>query len=247
MSRLNRTRFGNREISFTIVRTNRRKTVGIYVDPQSGIIVRSPRFLRIAEIREVVKKKAKWIIEKQRLLKNLGHAGTAREFISEETFPYLGREYRLKVTKTDSKREETCKLINGKFVVNIDKHSAGNGAENAVRRVLENWFQERAAHKIGDRVRLYAQQTGRWPKRIEIKNHRSRWGSCSHDGVLRFNWKIIMAPLSLLDYVVVHELCHLIHLNHSPRFWKKVEAIIPDYISTRKKLREYSLQTEEVF
>jgi predicted metal-dependent hydrolase len=88
---------------------------------------------------------------------------------------------------------------------------------------------EHAKEKIRERVDRFAQQIGRWPANIEVKNQERRWGSWSHKGNIRFNWKIIMAPISVMDYVIVHELCHLIHSHHSTEFWQKVQSIIPDY------------------
>ncbi len=114
-------------------------------------------------------------------------------------------------------------------------------SKKTVRMTLIKWYLERSEEKIPERVELYARQIGKWPERVEIKNHKRRWGSCSQNGIVRFNWKIIMAPVTILDYVIVHELCHLIHQHHSSQFWQKVEAIIPDYAKRRERLREYSL------
>ena len=108
---------------------------------------------------------------------------------------------------------------------------------------LINWYLERASEKLPQRVKFYARHIGIMPKRIEIKSHKSQWGSCSYDGVIRFNWKIIMTPVPVVDYVVVHELCHLIYRNHSPLFRQKVQTIIPDYIKRRNILKEYSPRT----
>lgn len=216
--------------------------MGIYIDPKAGVVVRSPQFLKADRILEILKKKARWIIEKQELVRNQSHLGSAKEFVSGEAFPYLGKQYRLKVIKFALKEEGKCKLINGRFLAEINADLNSERIKSTVRETLMDWYSERAKEKIPERVRLYARQIGKWPERVEIKNHKRRWGSCSHNGIVRFNWKIIMAPVTILDYVIVHELCHLIHQHHSAQFWQKVQAIMPDYTKRRHNLREYSLQ-----
>jgi predicted metal-dependent hydrolase len=245
MSEMNHIQYGNRKIIFKIVRSNRRKTVGIYIDPETGVIIRVPHFLRVDEISEIVKKRAQWIIKKQGVIKNHNHLNSVKEFVSGEAFPYLGRQYRLKVEKSILEKEECCKLINGRFLVEINRQLDGKRVKGIVKMALMNWYLERAYEKIPERVKLYAHQIGMRPKAVEIKNYKRQWGSCSHhNGVIRFNWKIIMAPVTILDYVIVHELCHLIYSNHSAQFWEKVQTIIPDFIMKRNRLRAYSLQIE---
>ena len=125
-------------------------------------------------------------------------------------------------------------------MVTINQNVNGKRAKEAVKRALLNWYINRGKEKIPERVLLYACQIGTWPQRVEIKSHKTRWGSCSQDGTIRFNWKIIMATITVLDYVIVHELCHLIHPHHSPKFWQKVQTVIPDFMTRRNKLKAYS-------
>jgi len=242
MSKISHIHYGHRSIAFKIERSYRRKTVGIYVFRQSEVLVRAPQFLEVDRIKEIIRKKAQWIIKKQELLENRIQACFLKEFVSGESFPYLGRNYRLKVIKFPSNTDEGCKLINGRFLVETNGDSGGEETRRAVRKILEDWYFERAKQKIPARVELYAHKIGMWPKKVEIKNHKRLWGSCSSNGVVRFNWKIIMAPITIVDYVIVHELCHLVYQLHSAEFWHKVETIIPDYAKRRKKLREYSFQ-----
>ena len=234
--------YGNREIVFKIKRSNRRKTVGIHIDPEKGVIVHSPQFLRVDEISEIVRKRAQWIIEKRKFVRNQSQLNSVKEFVSGETFPYLGRKYRLKVKKSASGKEECCSLINGRLLVQIERELDGKGVKEIVRKALIKWYLEHAHEKIPQRVKLYARQMGAWPERVEIKSYKRQWGSCSHNGVIRFNWKIITAPVTILDYVIVHELCHLIYPNHSAQFWEKLQTIIPNYKNRRNKLKEHSLQ-----
>jgi predicted metal-dependent hydrolase len=234
--------YGNKKIRFKIERSNRRKTVGIYIDPKEGVLIRTPLFLKANDIDEIVRKRARWIIEKQELMKNIDQLYSFKEFVSGEGFPYLGRRYRLKVIRSASEKEGQCNLINGRFMVEIDRALNGKRYTRTVKKALITWYEKHAKEKLLERVKLYASQMGTWPERIEIKNHKRRWGSCSHDRIVRLNWKIIMAPMTILDYVIVHELCHLIHPHHSAQFWQKVQTIIPDYATRRDKLKEISFQ-----
>ena len=242
MSKMSYIKYGNKKIFFKIERSHRRKTVGIYVSPKEDVVVRAPKFVKVDKIKEIVRKRARWIIEKQELLKNHSYLGSVKEFVSGEAFPYLGKQYRLKVIKSSTEKEEKCKLINGRFLVGINGNLNSEKIKRVAKKTLIEWYLERANEKIPERVNLYAHQIGKWPAKVEIKDHRRRWGSCSRDGIVRFNWKIIMAPVTILDYVIVHELCHLIHQHHYAQFWQKVQTIIPDYAKRRDRLREYSLQ-----
>jgi predicted metal-dependent hydrolase len=242
MSEIGHIHYGQRSITFKIERSHRRKTVGIYVFPQSEVLVRAPEFLKADRIKEIIRKKAQWIIKKQELLKNQIQPYFPKEFVSGESFPYLGRNYRLKVVKSPANVNEGCKLINGRFLVETNRDSGGEETRSAVRKILEDWYVERAKQKIPERVELYAGRIGKWPKKVEIKNHKRIWGSCSSNGVVRFNWKIIMAPVTMVDYVIVHELCHLVYPHHSRLFWQKMGTILGDYAKRRQRLKHYSLQ-----
>src|SRR3990167_380363 len=169
---MNSIQYGNRKIIFKIERSNRRKTVGIYINPSADVVVYSPLFLEVSKIEEIVRKKARWIIKKQELIKNQRHPGSSKEFVSGEAFLYLGRQYRLKVIRSVSEKEESCKLINGRFLANINSHLNGERVKESVRQALVDWYLNRAQEKIPERVKLYARQMGKWPERVEIKNHK---------------------------------------------------------------------------
>jgi predicted metal-dependent hydrolase len=238
--------YGNRRINFEIKRGNRKKTVAIHVNPMAPITVLSPRWLDEEKIRMIVRKKVGWIIQKQEQIKNNRDSNPVKEFVSGESFPYLGRHYRLKVIKASSDIEGNCRLVNGRFLVEVNGNSGGKRDRVTVKRTLINWYLEHAEEKIGERVNRFAQQIGKWPANIEVKNQERRWGSCSRIGVIRLNWKIIMAPISVIDYVIVHELCHLIYPHHSTQFWQKVQSIIPDYKRRREWLKRFSLQIDNL-
>jgi predicted metal-dependent hydrolase len=111
-------------------------------------------------------------------------------------------------------------------------------AQHRARSAFENWYRVQAKAVLTERVHFYARQYGLQFKRIGITSARTRWGSCSPDGALNFSWRLILAPMDAVDYVVVHELVHTIFHDHSRQFWKKVDTIMPDYRERKKWLRQ---------
>lgn len=235
--------WGGKTIQYGIKRGKRKKSVAICVGREAKVTVWAPRYLDEEKIQGIVGKKARWIIEKQESIRAAQSLNPPKEFVSGETFLYLGRRYRLEVRK--SARKENCKLIHGRLRAEIGSGSEEKEVKGRVRRVLLVWYFERAAERIRERMDLLAPRVGKWPQSMEIKDHKARWGSCSPSGVVRFNWRIIMAPLPVVDYVIVHELCHLLHHHHSHRFWQKVESILPDYQKRQAVLRKSNLTFEE--
>jgi len=241
---MNCIQFGDRKINFTIQRGKRKKTVAIHVDHMTTITVSAPQYLNEEKIRMIVQKKARWILDKQEQMERKKHDNPVKEFVSGESFPYLGKNYRLKVIPSSEDTETKCNLINGRFLIELNGKSDSNSERASVKKVLVDWYVEHAKETIAEGVERFAQQLGRWPRSIKIKNQKKQWGSCSGNGIVRFNWKVIMTPISVLDYVLVHELCHLFYHHHSAQFWQKVQSIIPDYKKKRDLLKECSYQME---
>jgi len=224
---------GDMKINYKIVRSNR-KTMGLIVDPDEGVIIRSPKNVSEEKIKEVVKKKSSWLLQKLDKVAEIKPAPTPLEFMSGEKLMYLGRRYRLKV-KEYNKKKVKVKFYQGMFIVkepiNLDKR------REVIRDKIIAWYRQQADHKIKERVDKYKGKIGVDPNMIRVKKQKKRWGSCSSKGNLNFNWKLIMAPMSIVDYLVIHELVHLKHSNHSREFWQTVEAVIGDYEQRQEWLR----------
>ncbi|AZL85001.1 M48 family peptidase [Aliivibrio salmonicida] len=218
-----------------IERTSRRKTASIKVE-EGKVIVVVPRKLDLERIEKLITDKHQWIIEKIALNQHATPMN-AREYVSGEAFPYLGRNYRLKVVAGDLTQ---TKLIAGRILVTVPdpKHQP-----QYINRALVNWYKRNAEKKIREKVHRYAPMVGVETAVIRIKEFKSRWGSCTPYGDLEFNWLIMQAPNRVVDYVVIHELCHLIHHDHSPQFWKEVERVMPDFQEQKLWLKNngYSL------
>ncbi|WP_017091471.1 M48 family metallopeptidase [Vibrio splendidus] len=215
--------------SVLVERTSRRKTASIKVDEGEVIIV-VPKLLERDKIDKLLASKHQWIVEKIAQYQTASPA-TMREYVSGESLPYLGRNYRLKVLKGDL---APTKLLNGRITVTVPDPSTQT---HYIRRALTNWYKRHADKKIREKVRRYESLVGVETGVVRTKEFKSRWGSCTPYGDLEFNWVIVMAPNRVVDYVVVHELCHLIHHDHSPQFWKEVERVMPDYKEHKEWLR----------
>lgn len=212
-----------------VTRTSRAKTASIKVE-EGMVSVVVPKALPIERIERILQEKHQWIIDKIALHKVL-ITSSEKQFVSGETMPYLGRNYRLKVHAGSF---EPVKLVQGRLVVIVPE---GSVRSNLVREALIGWYKHSALLKLREKVRRYAKVMGVTPKSVNIKTFKSRWGSCNPKGDLDFNWIIVMAPNRIVDYVVVHELCHLKQLDHSPLFWKEVERVMPDYAECKEWLK----------
>lgn len=214
-----------------IVRTTRRKTARIQV--HAGVVsIIVPDTYPNNKVDTLIDRRTRWIKEKL-LVQHQWLPLKQKEFISGECFCYLGRYYRLKVES--NAEEESVKLINGRLLVKTKSKQAHD-----IRDALISWYKDHAEKKLQAKVKRYSKLMNVAPASMNIRDYRARWGSCSSKGNIQFNWKIIIAPNSAVDYVVVHELCHLAEHNHSANFWKLVKAVMPDYEKQRQWLRENS-------
>ena len=227
--------FGDCTIHYQVVRRPRRKkTVEITVDSPGVVTVAAPVETPRDRIEATVRKRAKWIMRHNG---TIDQAPPRRRFISGESLPYFGRLVRLTVRAVDREAVE-IQFHHWQFDVEVPKSLSGDVRREAARAAFERWYRERAAVKLPDRVERVASLLGVRPKEILIRDQRKRWASCATDGTLRFNWRVIMAAPTLIDYLVAHELAHLKVRGHSSEYWEVVAQAIPDYQRRREQLRE---------
>ncbi|EGG98231.1 Putative predicted metal-dependent hydrolase [gamma proteobacterium IMCC2047] len=212
-----------------VIRTDRRKTADIRVE-DGAVSVVIPSDLPIERVDSLLTEKRQWIKEKI-LLHRQAQPVSAKQYVSGESFPYLGRNYRLKVERGNF---TPIRLVGGRLLVILPQAAE---QPHMVRNALVRWYKRLAAQKLQEKVKRFAPMVGVEPAGVGIKSFKSRWGSCSVKGRIDFNWKILMAPNRIVDYVVVHELCHLKQHDHSPKFWKEVERVIPDYAECKEWLK----------
>lgn len=219
-----------------VIRTARIKSARLQVE--DGVVsIAVPKALETERIEQLLKDKHRWIKEKLYLHLQQQPA-PKREMLSGEAFPYLGRNYRLKIT---TGKLQPVKLLHGRLQVVVPKAMRH---EHVIRDMLTHWYRLQAETRFKEKVKRYSGIVGVEPTDVSVKTFKSRWGSCNVKGEIQFHWKVIMAPHRIVDYVVVHELCHLKHHDHSPAFWKSVERILPDYAECRAWLKEFGVGFE---
>lgn len=213
------------------------KNIGIRITSDGIVRVSSPACITDSYIHEVVYKRADWILSKLRLIEELNKNIHERKYSKGDFIVYLGNEYELKVIE-EVKADSKVKLKENEFEVNVDPELDEEEREKSIRDRLTEWYKHEAFKVFKERTRYYSQILKLYPENIRIKEQKSIWGSCSSKNNINFNWKLIMAPQAVLDYIVVHELCHLKHRDHSKSFWDLVEQVMPEYRLKRKWLKE---------
>lgn len=229
-------KYGTTQIAFELVFADR-KTLGITVHPDRRVSVTAPLDSELTKIRSKVRKRAAWITKQQRFFLGFEPRTPLRRFVSGESHLYLGRQYRLKVVEAE---EESIKLSGGFFLA----RTQGEGEverSNAVRRLLEEWYREKAGVHFPRIAAPYLRRFARLgaaPSDFIIRKMDKRWGSCTAGGKVILNTELIRAPRGCIEYVVVHELCHLIHHDHGAKFqalqaqefptWEKWKGVLEE-------------------
>lgn len=207
--------------SYTIIRSNR-KSVALIIDSTGKLIVRAPRRISDSDIAMIVELRQGWITEKQRQVAAAAQKYAPVRLKSGSSLPFMGKVYSVRREASDGI------AVSGQYIL-IPRDS---GLDDVIA-----WMQSAAAQVIGARVTHFAELMGVPYSSWRLSAARTRWGSCGAKNSLNFAWRLIICPLAVIDYVVVHELCHVAEKNHGPQFWARVEAVLPDYRARREWLR----------
>ncbi len=228
-------RVGNTTIEY-IVRRSRRRRKTVQISVVGGeVIVAAPTRTPARELEAIVRERTGWILKK--LAEEAQKPAPAR-FVTGEKLPYLGEDISLTVTLSHDTKP-TVRFARRRFSVSVPANLDDEQRADAIRAALTAWYRDRATEHLPKIVEDWLPRFGGdKPSRILIRNQKQRWGSCSADGTLRFNWRVMMLRPSLIEYIVVHELAHLTHQNHSRDYWSHVSAAMPDAQQRRKALRE---------
>ena len=225
---------GDDVIEFVVRRSDRRKkTVQITVDGDD-VVVAAPTHLTQDELEGMVLGRAKWILGR---LNAQQLARSPLRFATGETLPYLGRRVPIVVHKKAA--GFAVRFDHWRFRVSVPQSAGVSQRYDSIRDGIVQWYGARAAVRLREVVRHWWDLLGHGGEpRILIRDQRRRWGSCAADGTLRFNWRVMMLDPSLIEYIVVHELAHLSHMNHSREYWSFVTEVMPDAQQRRQRLRE---------
>lgn len=220
-------------IDYQLIRS-KRKTITLSFDEECNLLVKAPMWVSKSRIESFVKEKEEWIkATRIRLIRAREEKIKSRlQLENGDELYFLGEKRTLRVIREDRKRAKVvCAMDNLLLYVPYD-------ADYEYKRdQLEKWYRKEASIILTEKAEEFAEKLQVSYADIKIKDQKSRWGSCSSKGNLNFNWRIVMAPEPVCDYVVIHELCHLKYLDHSPRFWNLVERICPDYEQYKKWLK----------
>ncbi len=206
---------------------SKRRTVALKITEDAQLIIKAPLFVHDEILKQFIVKHQKWIIKKLNETTERREKVVQKKFVNGEEFSYLGQLFKLHITDCI---QEPFVFDNGFYV--------SKEYEAQIKDLFIQWYKREAHRKIVERVEYYAKKWGFKYRKIRITAALTRWGSCTLNGNLNFSYRLIMAPIEVVDYVVVHELAHLVEHNHSPKFWKLVETIIPEYKKMKKWLKE---------
>lgn len=218
--------------TYSLRRTSRRRTVGICVEPDGSLSVLAPESAPTERIEQILRKRWKWIRRQQREVEALPPPALPREWVNGETHRYLGRQYRLRLVRSEV---ESVKLVGAFFVVSLPDQTD----RPRVQRLMEAWYLDHTKALLADRTKR-AMAATTWltaaPRSLHVRPLRTRWGSTTVSGRISFNVDLGKLPLTCIDYVVAHELVHLMVPNHSPAFWRTLERVMPDWKARQRRL-----------
>ncbi|MEJ2367172.1 MAG: SprT family zinc-dependent metalloprotease [Acidobacteriota bacterium] len=225
-----------RRVPVAVVSSVRRRTVCVQVYPDGSVVVRIPAGLPLSSARRFFETKRQWAAAKVEAAHRTAASRPSRTFRDGEKILFLGRERSIKIGP-DPGRRAGCELVGDDLLLNVVRQEEGVRKAEADRLVAQ-WFLSRAGVVFPTRIERLAPAAGASPARVSYRRNRSRWGSCNAEAKhLTFNWQLLMAPLDIVDYVVLHELCHLRVSNHSSAFWALVERSMPDFRERRGHLK----------
>ncbi|HEV3430575.1 MAG TPA: SprT family zinc-dependent metalloprotease [Paraburkholderia sp.] len=230
-TRLRTLELGARTLQYRLKRSSR-KSIGFAIDA-TGLTITAPRWVTIADIENAIAEKQKWIFSKliewqtrveQRALPKVDWRDGAE-------LPYLGKPMRVRLGAGSLAFDEATRVLSLPLPPHADAQQ--------IKDRVTGWLQGEATRIFGERLLVYAAKLGVTFRSYGLSSAMTRWGSCSSEGRIRLNWRLIHFPLSIVDYVVAHELAHLREMNHSPRFWQTVESIFPEFREARKQLKQH--------
>jgi len=233
---MNTITIGTTQIDYNLKLTDRKKTIGLEIDLHEGLSVYAPKHLSINEIETSLQKKSKWIIKKIDKIAEVRKNLSKKEFLPGEKFLLRGRNYRLIVLRKENVMPN-LEFKKGKFIAEIPKNLPEDDYEFILRPLFLEFYYSKAQQIINERINKYTKYLDKKPQKVRVKELKNKWGTCSGKNGISINWRLVFAKTSIIDYVVVHELCHLKNKNHSKKFWKQVESILPNYKIYKEWLR----------
>ncbi|PKM51623.1 MAG: M48 family peptidase [Firmicutes bacterium HGW-Firmicutes-7] len=221
-------------IDFNLI-YKKRKTIGIYIDIYGHIEVRVPKDTKEERVRQLLEDKWAWVLKKteEMKLRTAGHK--EKVYDHGETFLYLGNVYPIQILSDINIKKDYVLFEQDKLYIYVKQHEV-----ERIKQALKRFYFQQCKLLVEARIRAYQSNFKLKPRAIRISDNKSTWGTCDSKQQLTFNWKLAMAPLEVIDYIVVHEMCHMVHLNHDRSFWRLVGKLLPDYEERQNWLAQSS-------
>lgn len=227
---------GSLKIPYSLSASTRCKNIRLVIDI-NGLKVVTPLKTKPEEVDKLLKAKSNWIYKHYMNFQSFKVAENNREWQSGESILYKGDKYFININTY--KHSRTLINFNGNsFEVYVNERLDESERKDKIKAVFRKWYMQSANEHIRDKLDYYCRIMGLSYNSMRIKEQKTRWGSCSRKGNLNFNWKLIMSPQWVIDYVIIHELCHLKHLNHSKKYWNLVALYMPEYNEAREWLKK---------
>ena len=222
-------------VSYSVKRSLRAKYIRLEVRAETGLTVVIPKSYKLAQLPGLLRRKRQWILGKLAKYSQVKLLSAEKEAKSGDTVPYLGRDLEV-VKQQDHRKADSIKLERKRLVVTL------KSANSRLNLVLEWWYRQQAEKLITKRADELCARLGVTYGRLSIRGAKTRWGSCSHKGNLNFNWKLMLVPKPVIDYVIIHELAHLKEMNHSKKFWNLVGEHCPQWRTHRRWLKDHQAE-----
>lgn len=223
---------GELRISYLFRESKRAKNISLKISIEKGLEVVVPVNYPVGYVETLLREKEAWILQKLSLISQRAQQKKENSLVEKQAVSFLGKSYPLVLVFQQGYPE--VELTADKIIVMLPRDH-----QDKVTQIIESWLRYQAKKIIRQRLEVVTRGLGVHYKQVFIKDQKTRWGSCSSQGNLNFNYRLVMAPLPVIDYLVTHEAAHLIEMNHSPKFWALVERICPNYKVQRRWLKEH--------
>ncbi|MEG6523278.1 M48 family metallopeptidase [Desulfotomaculum sp. 1211_IL3151] len=226
---------GGKKIPYLLRESSRAKNISLKISIEKGLEVVVPVNYPTGQVETLLREKGEWILQKLTLISQRAQQKKENSLAEKHAVRFLGKSYPVVLVFQQGYPE--VELVEDRIIVMLPREY-----QDRVAQIIESWLRYQAKKIIMQRLEVVAKVFGVHYKQVFIKDQKTRWGSCSSQGNLNFNYRLVMAPLSVIDYLVAHEAAHLIEMNHSKKFWALVERICPNYKVQRKWLKEHGTE-----
>ncbi len=239
---LRRLQLQEHALEYRLLRSKRR-SIGFLID-EEGLRITAPRWVTIAEIENAIREKQRWIFAKlnERRERSARRLQPQMQWRDGATLPYLGKDIALRIVAS-----QAAGIIHDEESGELTIGLPPEAGEQQLKDRVQGWLQAQAKRVFAERLPIYAEKLGVVYHSFALSSATTQWGSCTVEGKIRLNWRLIHFTLPLIDYVIAHELAHLREMNHSPRFWATVQSVFPEFDAARKALRDHGPDTLPIF